>query len=150
MKVAQSYPTLCNSMDYTVHGILQARIVEWVAVRFSRGSSQPGDWTQVSWIAGKFFTIWATREPKNIRLGNLSLLQEIFPTQESNWGLLHCRQIRYQLRYQGSPRLGKQDPFFNQGAFTQSSGVPATSPEPDSVHDSLRGESCPCCCHLEN
>ena len=42
MKVAQLYPTLCKPMDYTVHGILQARILEWVAVPFSRGSSQPG------------------------------------------------------------------------------------------------------------
>ena len=43
-------------MDYTVLGILQARILEWVAVPFSRGSSQPRDWTQVSHIAGGFFT----------------------------------------------------------------------------------------------
>ena len=49
-------------MDYTVHGILQARILEWVAFPFSRGSSQPRDWTQVSHIAGGFFTSWATRE----------------------------------------------------------------------------------------
>ena len=45
-----------------VHGILQARILEWVAFPFSRGSSQPRDQTQVSWIAGGFFTSWATRE----------------------------------------------------------------------------------------
>ena len=56
MKVAQLCPTLCNPMDYTVHGILQARIPEWVAFPFSRGSSQPRDWTQVSCIAGGFFT----------------------------------------------------------------------------------------------
>ena len=56
MKVAQSCPTLCDSMDYTVHGILQARILEWVAFPFSRGSSQPRDGTQVSHIAGGFFT----------------------------------------------------------------------------------------------
>ena len=47
-------------MDYTVHGILQARILEWVAFPFSRGSSQPKDWTQVSRIAGRFFSSWAT------------------------------------------------------------------------------------------
>ena len=41
VKVIQSCPTLCHSMDYTVHGILQARILEWVAFAFSRGSSQP-------------------------------------------------------------------------------------------------------------
>ena len=49
-------------MDYTVHGILQAKIVEWVAIPFSRGSLQPRDQTQVSHIAGRFFTNWATRE----------------------------------------------------------------------------------------
>ena len=62
VKVAQSCPSLCNSMDY--HGVLQARILEWVA---------------------------------------FPLLQQIFPTRESNQGLLHCRQTLYQLNYQGSP-----------------------------------------------
>ena len=62
VKVAQSCPTLCDPMDYTVHGILQARILEWVAFPFSRGSSQPRDHTQVSHIAGGFFTNWAIRE----------------------------------------------------------------------------------------
>ena len=62
MKVAWSCPTLCNPMDYTVHGILQARILEWVTFSFSRGSSQPRDRTQVSHIAGRFFTSWATWE----------------------------------------------------------------------------------------
>ena len=55
VKVAQLYLTLCDPMDYRVHGILQARILEWVAFPFSRGSSQPRDWTQVSRIAGGFF-----------------------------------------------------------------------------------------------
>ena len=62
MKGTQSCPTLCDSMDYIVHGILQARILEWVAFPFSRISSQPKDQTQVSRIAGGFFTSWATRE----------------------------------------------------------------------------------------
>ena len=62
VKVAQLCPTLCYPTDYTVHGILQARILEWVAFSFSRGSSQPRDRTQVSCIAGGFFTSWATRE----------------------------------------------------------------------------------------
>ena len=60
--VAQSCLTLCDLMDYTVHGIFQARILEWVAVPFTRGSSQPRDWTQVSCITGGFFTSWVTRE----------------------------------------------------------------------------------------
>ena len=56
VKVVQLCPTLCDPVDYTDHGILQARILEWVAVPFSRGSSQPRDRTQVSHIAGGFFT----------------------------------------------------------------------------------------------
>ena len=63
MKVTQSHLTLCDPMDYTAHGILQARILEWVAFPFSRG---------------------------------------IFPTQGSNPGLLHCREILYQLSHKGS------------------------------------------------
>ena len=62
VKVGQLCPTLCNPMDCIVYGILQARILEWVAFPFSRGSSQPRDQTQVSYIAGGFFTSWATRE----------------------------------------------------------------------------------------
>ena len=56
VQVAQSCPTLYDPMDYTVHGILQARILEWVAFPFFRGSSQPSDRTQVSLIAGGVFT----------------------------------------------------------------------------------------------
>ena len=57
----------CNPMDYnppgsSAHGILQARILEWVAIPFSRGSSRPRDQTQVFHIAGSFFTVWASRE----------------------------------------------------------------------------------------
>ena len=54
--------TLCDSMSSTVLGIFQARILEWGAVPFSRGSSQPRDWTPVSHTVGRFFTSWATRE----------------------------------------------------------------------------------------
>ena len=61
VKVAQSCLTLCDPMDYKVHGILQARILEWVAFPFPRGFSQPRDRTQVC-IEGRFFTSWATRE----------------------------------------------------------------------------------------
>ena len=56
LKVTQSCLILCDPVDYTVHGILQARILEWVAFPFSRESSQPRDQTQVSHIAGGFFT----------------------------------------------------------------------------------------------
>ena len=62
VKVAQPCPTLSDPMDCTVHGILQVRILEWVVILFSRGSSQARDVTQVSRVAGGFFTSWATRE----------------------------------------------------------------------------------------
>ena len=66
-EVAQSCPTFCDPMDCSlpgssVHGIFQARVLEWVAISFSKGSSWPRDWTQISRIAGRHFTIWATRE----------------------------------------------------------------------------------------
>ena len=80
MKVAQLYLTLCDPIDYTVHGILRARILEWVPF------PSPGDLPN-----------------QNTGVGSLSLLQGIFPTQGLNRGLPHCRQILYQLSDQGSP-----------------------------------------------
>ena len=66
-EVSWSCPTLCDPMDCSlsrsfVHGIFQARVLEWDAISFSRGSSQPRDGTWVSHIVGRRFTIWATRE----------------------------------------------------------------------------------------
>ena len=77
VKVAQSCPTLCDPTDYTVPGFLQARILEWKEKKKKR---------ILEWVA-------------------CSLLQGIFPTQESNPGLPHYRWILYQLSYQGSPEL---------------------------------------------
>ena len=71
--------------------ILQARILEGVAMPSSRGSYQPRDQIWVSCIAGGFFTVWATKKAQDY--WSLSFLQGIFLTQESNWGLLHCRHI---------------------------------------------------------
>ena len=66
-EVTQSYPTLrdpvdCSLPGSSVHWILQARILEWAAISFSRVSSWPRDWTRVSRIAGRHFNLWATRE----------------------------------------------------------------------------------------
>ena len=85
--VTQSYPTVCDPMDYSppgssVHGILQARILECIAIPFSRGSFQPSDQTQVfyvSWIACRFFIFWATRE------GQEHDYLEVFFLQHSVW-----------------------------------------------------------------
>ena len=60
----------CHSPGSSVHGILQARILEWVAIAVSRGSSWPRDQTQVSHIAGRFFTVWDTREAPMCSMGN--------------------------------------------------------------------------------
>ena len=65
VKVTQSI--LCDPTDYTVHRILQARILQWGAFPFTSGSSQPRDRTQVSLIPGRFFTSWATREAQEYR-----------------------------------------------------------------------------------
>ena len=67
VSLSQLCLTLCNPMDCSssgssVHGILQARILQWVASSFSRGSSQPRDQIQISHTEGRFFTVWATRE----------------------------------------------------------------------------------------
>ena len=66
-EVSQSCPTLSDPMDcslpgFSVHGIFQARVLEWAVISFSRGSSQLRDQTQVSHIVGRCFTVWATRE----------------------------------------------------------------------------------------
>ena len=90
-------------MDYIAHGILQARILQQVAFPFSRRSSQLRDQTQVSCIEVDSLPAEPQGKPKNTGVGSLSLLQGIFPTQESNGGLLHCRWILYQLSYEGSP-----------------------------------------------
>ena len=102
VKVSQFCPTLWDPMDCIVHGILQARILEWVAFPFSRGSSQPRDRTRSPALRADSLPAEPQRKPKNTGVHSLSLLQRIFPTQESNWDLPHCGQILYQLSYGGS------------------------------------------------
>ena len=130
-------PVDCSPPCSSVQRILQARILEWVAMLSSRGYSQPRNWTHISSPparAGGFFTSSTTWEAASLRVkvkvaqsrptlcnpmdyspwnspgqntgvDSLSLLQEIFPTQGSNPGLLHCRRILYQLSHEGSPRI---------------------------------------------
>ena len=126
MKVTQSCPTLCNPMDYTVHGILQARILEWVAFLFSRGSSQPRDQAQVSTLQADSLPAKPPGKPKNTRVGSLSLLQWIFLWQKLNPGLLHCRWILYQLSHQVSLRI------LEWVAYPFSSDLPDPGNEPES------------------
>ena len=103
--VTQSCMTLCNPMDCSPSGssVYRNYLGRSIGVgchALLQGSSQPRVQTQVSSIAGGFFTIWATKEAQD-RVGGPSLLQGIFLTQESNWDLLHCRKILYELSYQG-------------------------------------------------
>ena len=93
VKVAQLCPTLWDPMNYRVHGLLQARILEWVAVPSSRESSQPRDRTQGSSLQAESLPAEPQGKPKNTGVDSLSFLQPIFPTREWNRGLLHCRQI---------------------------------------------------------
>ena len=81
--------------------------LEWVAFPFSRECSQPMDRTQVSLITGRFFTSWDKGSPENTGVDSLSLLLWIFLTQELSQGLLHCRQILYQLSYEVTQLWGK-------------------------------------------
>ena len=90
-EVAQSCPTLCDPVECSppgssVHGTLQARILEWVAISFSRGSSQPRDRTQVSRIAGRCFNLWATREAPVNRVDRYNVWL-VFPSYfaKSTW-----------------------------------------------------------------
>ena len=76
-EVAQSCATLCSSMDSSLPGspiyeIFQARVLEWVAISFSKESSWPADRTWVSHVAGRHFTLWATREAPAITQSDLT------------------------------------------------------------------------------
>ena len=113
-EVTQSCPTFCDPMDYSlpgssVHGIFQARVLEWVAISFSRGYSQPRDWTQVSRIAGRRFTIWATRET-------------ITPSYPN-----HCGTLQHLLIRLSRPEPGPM------GKASELQGTPAQHPSPTNL-----------------
>ena len=83
-------PIDCSPPGSSVHGVLQARILEWVTMYSSRGSSQPRYWTQVSSMRVDSSPSEPPWKPKNTGVGDLSLLHGNFQTQELNRGLLHC------------------------------------------------------------
>ena len=115
VKVTQSCLTLGDPMDYTVHRILQDRILGWVVFPFSRGSFQPRDGTQSSALQADSLPAEPPGKPKNTGMGSLALFQCIFPTQESNRGFLHCRQILYQLSYLlGRETISGPHPFITR------------------------------------
>ena len=107
--VAQSCPTLCDCVDCSpsgssVQGILQARKLKWVAIPPGELPS-PRTEPRPPTLQADSLPAKPPGKPRNTRVCSLSLLQGIFLTQESNWGLLHCTQLLYQLSYQGSPML---------------------------------------------
>ena len=97
-------------MDYTVHGVLQARILEWVTFPSPGDLPNPGIELRSPTLQADSLSDEPQGKRKNTGVGNLSLLQGIFLTQESNWGLLHCRWILYQLNYQGSGSFTTEPP----------------------------------------
>ena len=104
----------CCPPGSSVHGILQAKILEWVAMPSSTEFSQPRSPT----LQKDSLLSEPPGKPKNTGVGSLTLLQDIFPTQRFNPGLLHCRRILYCLSCQGSPRILEwvlQDTFPTQG-----------------------------------
>ena len=100
--VGQSCPTLRDPMDCSCQaplsmGILLARILEWVAMPSSRDFLKPGIKPRSPALQADSLPAEPPGKPKDTGVGSLSFLQGIFPTQESNWGLLHCMGILYQL-----------------------------------------------------
>ena len=95
MKVVRSCLTLCDPMDYTVHRTLQASMLKWVAIPFSRGLPNSGIEPRSPALPAYSLPSQPPENPKNTGVGSLSLLQWIFLTQELNWDLLNCRQILY-------------------------------------------------------
>ena len=122
--VAQSCPTLWDPMDCSppgssVHGISQARILEWVAISFSRGSSLPRDWICISCISGEFFTNWATREacPSN---GLSQIIRKVgLETLWTFWPLCYWNKQEGQTSKPGEP--GKGIP--KNGTWAMGSGL---------------------------
>ena len=110
----------CSPPNSSVHWILQARILEWLTIPFSRGSSWPRDRTQVSCTAGRFFTICATREArKNTGLGSLSLFQGIFPDPGIEPGSPALQVDSFPAELPGKPQNKKEkSPRFSHKNFT--------------------------------
>ena len=140
-KVAQLCLTLCDPMDCTVHGILQARILEWVAFPFSRGSSQPRDQTQVSLSAGRFFTSWATGEPYELDLlllSHVSCVRLCGPTDGSPPdftvpGILQARTLEWVAIYFSSAWKVKSESEVSQSCLTLHNPMDCSLPG-SSVH----------------
>ena len=124
----QSYPTLCNPMDCSlpsssVHA--DSRQEYWSGLPCPPPGDLPNPGIEPTSLTLQMDS-WPSeprRKPKNTGMSSLSFLQGNFPTQELNWGLLHCRQILYQLSYQGSPVLIYVNAYFYIPVFTPISSL---------------------------
>ena len=119
VKVTQSCPTLCDPMDYTVLGILQARILEWVAIPFSRGSSQPRDQTQVSTLQVDSSLSEPPGMTKIPGMGSLSLLQGNLLNPGIELRSPVFRWLLYHLSHQGRLIFWKQHSKYNGSQMKQ-------------------------------
>ena len=115
VKVAQSCLTLWDPMEYRVHGILQARILEWVAFPFSGKLPNPGIEPRSPALQTGSLPAEPQGKPKNTGVRSLSLPHGIFLTQELNRGLVHCRRILNQLSYHRSPKYYIKVSYFPSG-----------------------------------
>ena len=100
---SHSVVSLCNPMDYTVHEILQAIILEWVAFPSPGYLHNPGIEPRYPAMQADSLSAELQGKPKNTGMDSLSVLQQIFLTQELKWGLLHCRHISLQTELSEKP-----------------------------------------------
>ena len=109
----------CSPPGSSVHGIFQASVLEWVAISFSRRSSQPRDWTRISRIAGRCFTIWATREAVTdlIFLGS-----KITEDGDCSQEIKRCSLLGRKAMRKLDSILKSRDHFANKGRYSQSYG----------------------------
>ena len=133
--VAQSCLTLCNTMDcvipgFSVHGILQARILECLAILFSRESFWPRDWTQVFCIAGRFFTIWANSGKPELTSSLYNFYSITLSNLQSTVLFIYC--IHWVLspsspiKYKNLQKYKRK--WLLSAVFTELSQVPRTEP----------------------
>ena len=118
VKVAQSCLTLYDP-------ILQARILEWVPFASPGDLPNPGIEPRSPTLEADSLSAESQGKPKNTGVSRLSFIQGIFPIQESNWGLLHCRQVLYPLNYQGSPKENKKKESSDSSIRQTNSNLPS-------------------------
>ena len=129
---------LCDPMDRSlpgslVQGLFQARVLEWGAISFSRGSSRPRNWTQVSRIVGRRFTVWATREAPLFTVTCAYFMH----VEASTWGLQSTRFFRVpSLGHESSSVLPVTVPLFREGKC-HGRNVPAFTHLPPDVQTLL-------------